>query len=123
MSQYTLLSGDDAIKVFDIETEYGTPKLFVWVVPKEKEEYATHECVMIRYPLMKIKTFPLNKSFNVSAMCVIEKDKLGAQLLKIENPQHIDWETGRIKDTLYLYNNIPLRDYWISCIFRRFFKK
>ena len=98
VSQYTLLSGDDEIKVFDIETEYGTPKLFVWVVPKEKEEYATHECVMIRYPLMKIKTFPLNKSFNVSAMCVIENDKLGAQLLKIENPQHIDWETGRIKD-------------------------
>ena len=97
-SQYKLLTGGDDVRVFDIETEFGTPKLYVWPVPNEKEEFATHECAMIRYPLMKIKSFPLNKSFNVSAMCIIEDDELGRQLLNIENPQHIDWEEKRIKD-------------------------
>lgn len=98
ISQFKLLNGGDDIQVFDIETEFGTPKLFVWVVPKSNEDLATHECAMIRYPLMKIRTYPISQSFNVSAVCVIENDNLGKQLLKIENPQHIDWELKRIKD-------------------------
>ena len=98
ISQLKILSGGDDIQVFDIETEFGTPKLYVWVVPKNHEDLATHECAMIRHPLMKIKTFPISQSFNVSAVCIIENDNLGKQLLKIENPQHIDWEAKRIKD-------------------------
>lgn len=97
-SQYKLVSGGDDVQVFDIETEFGTPKLYVWVVPKEEENLALHECVMVRHPLMKIKTIKLPSIYNVSAMCIIEDDKLGEQLLKIENPQHIDWEVARIKD-------------------------
>lgn len=98
-SQYKLLKGGSNIKVFDIETEFGTPKLYIWPVPEELSNYATHECTMIRYPLMKIKTFPINKSFKVSAMCIIEDDELGKLLRNIENPQHTDWEEKRIKDS------------------------
>lgn len=97
-SQYHLLSEADDVRVFDIETEFGTPKLFIWAVPANMDEYASHECAMIRYPFMKIKSFPINKSYCVSALCIIEDDKLGKELRAIENPQHIDWEPKRIKD-------------------------
>lgn len=97
-SQYKLVYGGDDIQVFDIETEFCTPRLYVWVVPKEEENLALHECVMVRHPLMKIKNIKLGSIYNVSAMCIIENDKLGELLLKIENPQHIDWEVARIKD-------------------------
>lgn len=98
ISQYLLLKGNDNVKVFDIETEYGTAQLYILVLDKENEELATHECVMIRHPLMKIKCFSLNKSFRVSAMCIINEDTLGEELRNIENPQHTDWETKRIDD-------------------------
>jgi hypothetical protein len=68
---------------------------------KDEEDLATHKCVMIRHPLMKIKTFDINSSFRVSAMCIINEGKLGEELRAIENPQHIDWETKRIEDVAF----------------------
>ena len=98
ISQYRLLSGDSAVKVYDIDTEYGSCDLYILPLSKEEEDLATHKCVMIRHPLMKIKEESLGQSFRVSAMCIIGEGRLGEELRNIENPQHIDWEPKRIKD-------------------------
>lgn len=98
ISQYRLLSGDPNVSVFDIDTEYGSCDLYVLPFSKEEECLATHKCVMIRHPLMKIKEEALGASFRVSAMCIIGEGKLGQKLRDIENLQHIDWEPKRIKD-------------------------
>lgn len=104
VSQYLLLTDvDNNVKLYDIETDYGTCTLSILPYAKEKEYLATHKCVMVRYPLMKIKDESLGASFRVSAMCMIGNDKLGKLLRSIENPQHIDWEPRRIQD------NPPLR--------------
>ena len=98
VSQYRLLIGDPKVKVFDVETEYGNCELFILPYDKEEEELATHKCVMVRHPLMKIKDEPLGASFRVSAMCIIGEGELGEVLRQIENPQHIDWEPKRMPD-------------------------
>ena len=93
-----MLTDGDNVKVYDIETDYGTCALYILPYGKEEEELATHKCVMVRHPLMKIKDESLGASFRVSAMCMIGDDKLGKMLRMIENPQHIDWEPKRIVD-------------------------
>ena len=98
VSQYRLLTDSENVSVYDIETEYGTCSLYVLSLSKQEEYLATHQCVMIRHPLMKIKNEPLGASFRVSAMCIIPEGKLGEMLRTVENPQHIDWEPKRIKD-------------------------
>lgn len=98
ISQYRLLTDGEKVSVYDIETDYGTCSLYVLPLSKEEDYLATHECVMIRHPLMKIKPEPLGASFRVSSMCIIPDGKLGEMLRSIENPQHIDWEPKRIKD-------------------------
>lgn len=98
ISQYRLLNGDEKVTAYDIDTEYGLCELYILPYPKEEEELATHKCVMIRHPLMKIKEESLGASFRVSAMCIIGEGTLGKLLRDIENPQHIDWEPKRIKD-------------------------
>ena len=55
ISQYRLLTDGDNVKVFDVDTEYGTCSLYILPLPKEEDYLATHQCVMIRHPLMKIK--------------------------------------------------------------------
>lgn len=86
------------VKRFDIETDYGTLDLYILFLSKNEEEIATHKCVMVRYPFMKIKTLQLSSNIRVSALCIIKDDKLGKTLLSIENLQHIDWEYKRIED-------------------------
>ena len=98
LSQYLLLRGGDNIGIYDIETEYGNAELRILAFNEDEEDLATHKCVMIRHPLMKIKTFDINSSFRVSAMCIINEGKLGEELRAIENPQHTDWEPNRIED-------------------------
>lgn len=98
VSQYRLLTDTEKVSVYDIDTDYGNCSLYVLPLSKEEDELATHKCTMIRYPLMKIKDEPLGASFRVSAMCIIEDNLLGKTLREIENAQHIDWETKRIKD-------------------------
>lgn len=98
VSQYRLLTDGENVSVYDIETEYGICSLYVLPLSKEEEYLATHQCVMIRHPLMKIKSESLGASFRVSAMCIIPDGKLGEILRSVENPQHIDWEPKRIKN-------------------------
>lgn len=98
VSQFRLLTDTEKVSVYDIDTDYGSCSLYVLPLSKEEDELATHKCTMIRYPLMKIKDEPLGASFRVSAMCIIEDNVLGKTLREIENAQHIDWETKRIKD-------------------------
>jgi len=98
ISQYRLLTDTEKVSVYDIDTDYGNCSLFILPLTKDEDELATHKCTMIRYPLMKIKDEPLGASFRVSAMCIIEDNLLGKTLREIENAQHIDWETKRIKD-------------------------
>lgn len=97
VSQYRLLKGGNNIYMYDIDTEYGSCDLHILKYDSKEKEYATHKCAMIRYPLMKIKDEPLGSSFDVSALCIINKGTLGEELRAIENPQHIDWEPKRIK--------------------------
>lgn len=98
ISQYRLLKNIGDVKVYPIDTEYGSCNLLILPYSKEEEQLATHKCAMIRHPLMKIKDQDLGNSFRVSAMCIINDDSLGKALRLIENPQHIDWEPKRIKN-------------------------
>ena len=98
ISQYRLLRNIGDVKVYLIDTEYGSCDLLILPYSKEEEHLATHKCAMIRHPLMKIKDQDLGNSFRVSAMCIINDDSLGKALRLIENPQHIDWEPKRIKN-------------------------
>lgn len=99
ISQYRLISNENNdVKRYDIETDYGTLDLYILPLSKNEEEIATHKCVMVRYPFMKIKSLPLSSNIRVSALCIIKNNELGKTLLSIENPQHIDWEYKRIED-------------------------
>ncbi len=99
ISQYLLLTNfDDRVKTYDIDTDYGNCVLYILPLKKGEEYLATHKCVMIRHPLMKIKEIAIGSAFQVSAMCIIGEGKIGEMLRRIENPQHIDWEPKRIED-------------------------
>ena len=96
ISQYFILNKTDGVQVFDIETEFGAAQLYVLVLGEADKGYATHKCVMVRYPYMKIFDIGLPKNLNVSAMCIINNNKLGKELREIENPQHNAWEPKRL---------------------------
>lgn len=98
LCQYRMLSGNNSVQVFDIETEYGNCELYILPLSAEEDALATHKCVMVRHPLMKIKTYDLGASFRVSALCIIGESPLGKTLRDIENAEHNDWQTKRIKD-------------------------
>lgn len=78
--------------------ELGQVKLFMMEYDKEKENLATNDCVMIRYPYMKIKNTPKLTTLPCSAMCIIGDNNLNRIFRDIENPQHTDWEFKRIED-------------------------
>ncbi len=88
---YRMLSGKGKVHTFEIETDYGNPELYVMPIERKEEEISTHECAMIRYPYMRIKNYPLNRSYRVAAMCIIGNDKLGELLRDVENPEHTNW--------------------------------
>lgn len=97
-SQYILLEDLNVYKT-EIEIEnYGTAKLYLKGFKKEEAHLATNECVMIRYPFMKIKSFKNISSVPCSAMCIIGNNTLNKILHNIENPQHTDWEPKRIDE-------------------------
>lgn len=96
LSQYNILKGIGNIQVFDIETEYGPAYLRVLILNDENKWMATHKCVIIRYPYMKIFDLSLPRNLNVSAVCIIENGELGKRLREIENPQHNAWEPKRL---------------------------
>lgn len=78
--------------------ELGQVKLFMMEYDKEKENLATNDCVMIRYPYMKIKNTSKLTTLPCSSMCIIGDNELNKIFRDIENPQHTDWEFKRIED-------------------------
>lgn len=99
ISQYLLLT-DKEHRYEDVITieGYGTAKLYLIEFTEDKEELATNNCVMIRYPYMKIKDLPRISTLPCSAMCIIENNDLNKTLRNVENPQHTNWEFNRIED-------------------------
>ena len=91
-SQY-FLQTDDSIKPVIIDMGvYGDATLYVKAHSKEESEYATQECIMVRYPYMKIKSLKNIAHIPFSALCVIGDNKLNENLRSIENPQHDSWD-------------------------------
>ena len=97
-SQYILLTDPNVFKTaLEIE-DYGKVSILLKGFNKEQADLATNECVMIRYPYMKIKTLPRISNVPCSAMCIIGDNDLNRLLRDIENPQHTNWEINRIDD-------------------------
>ena len=97
-SQYILLTDSNVFKnTLEIE-DYGKVDILLKGFSKDESDLATNECVMIRYPYMKIKTLPRISNVPCSAMCIIGDNTLNSLLRDIENPQHTNWEINRIDD-------------------------
>lgn len=97
-SQYLLLSDEEVFRnELDIE-DYGKVSIYLKPFSKDKSELATNECVMIRYPYMKIKSLPRISNVPCSAMCIIGDNNLNEILRNIENPQHTNWGINSIDD-------------------------
>ena len=99
ISQYILISEAEGVysKEFDI-LSYGKVRVLVKGFGREDADLATNNCIMIRYPYMKIKAFPGISNIPCSAMCIIEENDLNGVLKDVENPQHTDWEPKRKDD-------------------------
>ena len=99
ISQYILISEAEGVysKEFDI-LSYGKVRVLVKGFGREDADLATNNCIMIRYPYMKIKSFPGISNIPCSAMCIIEENDLNSVLKDVENPQHTDWEPKRKDD-------------------------
>lgn len=99
VSQYLLLTDQEHRYEDTIDfKELGKAKLYLMEFDMEHENLATNGCVMIRYPLMKIRDIEKITTLPCSAMCIIEDNKLNAILRNIENPQHTNWEFNRIEE-------------------------
>lgn len=95
ISQYRLLTGYDGVQSVDIDTEFGSVELFILPIKSSEADLATHNCSIIRHPLMKIKDFLVGKTFQVSALAIIPEGRLGETLRAIENPSHDGWAPNR----------------------------
>ena len=101
-SQYIMLTEEQGVQTKEISIEnYGNAKIYVKGFSKEEAHLATNDCVMVRYPYMKIKTIKNVASVPCAALCIIENNTLNEILRNIENPQHTDWELKRIDDDSY----------------------
>lgn len=94
-SQYDLISEVEGVhhKEFNI-MDYGDIHVYVKGYNREEADMATNNCVMVRYPYMKIKSFSGISSIPCSVLCIIEDNPLNKLLKDIENPQHTDWFTN-----------------------------
>lgn len=99
ISQYLLLT-DTERRFEDVITvrEYGNARLYLLEFSDDMEQYATNDCVMVRYPYMKIKELSRISSLPCIALCIIEDNDLNRILRDVENPQHTNWEFNRIED-------------------------
>lgn len=97
-SQYILLTDPDVHKrELDIDG-LGTATIYLKEFTNDNDELATNNCVMIRYPYMKITTLNSISSAYCSALCIIGDNTLNRILRDIENAQHTNWELKRIDD-------------------------
>lgn len=97
-SQFILLTDPNVFKRSITIEDYGNIDVYVKAFKKEESSLATYNCVMIRYPYMKIKENKRISQIPCSAMCIIGDNNLNVELRDIENPQHTDWEPKRIDD-------------------------
>lgn len=97
-AQYSLLNDEDVIKKEVDIAGYGKVKLFLKGYNKSEIRLATNNCVMIRYPYMKIKSLTKISTVPCSVMCIIEDNELNKILREIENPQHTGWYPERLDD-------------------------
>lgn len=99
-AQYDLLTGDDIYREVLSFPDIGDIKVMVKKYKRDEADNATKKCVMVRYPHMKIKTFNKVSIVPCSAMCIIEQGDFNNNLIKIENPQHTDWELNRLNGSV-----------------------
>lgn len=99
-AQYELLTGDDVYSENIKLDDFGEIKVLLKAYKKETAEEATKNCIMVRYPHMKIRTLRKISSVPCSALCIIEDSDFNNRLINVENPQHTDWETNRLSGTL-----------------------
>ena len=97
-SQYILLKDDDISKTTIDMGKYGTAEVRLKSYMKDEAHLASYECVMVRYPYMKITCLKNITQVPFSAMCIIDNNELNFLLRKVENPQHTDWELARLND-------------------------
>lgn len=98
-AQYYLFTNEKAIKETIEIGKYGKVDVYLTGYDRENVKDAIKECIMIRYPYMKIKALKIPTQIPFSAVCVIPKSKLNEMLREIENPQHTDWEVERIDES------------------------
>lgn len=97
-SQYILLT-DNTVHKKELDIDgFGTATVYLKEFENDEDELSTNNCVMIRYPYMKITTLTSVSSVPCSAMCIIGDNTLNSILRDIENPQHTNWELKRITD-------------------------
>jgi hypothetical protein len=97
-AQYELLSGGEGIYTKDFFVNENKISMFVKRHTSSNEKEATKQCVLIRYPYMKITYTSTSAYIPYSAVCVIHDGKLAQDLKLIENPQHTAWEIKRLDD-------------------------
>lgn len=96
-SQYVLLTEEVSKTTVEIDG-YGTAEVLLKAYSKDDAHLASYECVMVRYPHMKITTLKNITQVPFSAMCIIPDNKLNQILRLIENAQHDNWELNRLND-------------------------
>jgi hypothetical protein len=96
-AQYLLIKTKENKEIIPIRG-LGEIELYFTGYTAENVEEAINECVMVRHPLMKIKSVKGISQIPFSAVCIIKKNELNGRLRAIENPQHTDWEYRRIED-------------------------
>lgn len=96
IAQYEALTSGVEPYEFNVE-DLGSAKLyFLDCGSDELHNYGNKKCTIIRYPYMKIKDEPFSSFPPFTAVCVIENNKLCQYLRYVENPQHENFEFGRL---------------------------
>lgn len=98
-AQYYLLTNQKSVKETIEIGNYGKVDVYLTGYDRENVKDAINECIMIRYPYMKIKALKIPTQIPFSAVCVIPKSTLNEMLREIENPQHTDWEVERVDES------------------------
>lgn len=104
MSQFLLLTSKETIRENITIDNYGDIELYVKSFTGESKKYATYDCVMVRYPYLRITEIDKVTIIPSSSLCIIKEGKLASFLRNIENAQHTKWEKNRIDDDDALRN-------------------
>lgn len=99
-AQYELLTESENDVSFAELTvaENNKIKIYVKQYSALEEGSASKQCVMVRFPYMKITHITTGAFIPYSALCIIEDNDLNEKLRIIENPQHTDWEIKRLNE-------------------------